>query len=276
MKTGRSGWRRRDSGERSFAAMARPAVIHAALARYRFAVPLCTGKRVLDIGCGTGSGLRLIADTARFAAGVDYSSETLTSLALSFRQWRICAVAGDALTLPFQAGSFDVVTAFEVIEHLHDPTLLLGEMKRVLTPGGMAILSTPNRPVYSPRGTWLDYHVREYDTVELEALLALFFTEVTLRGQAQRTRDALLDCSPLNRYFYPLKRRIDPRGVVLNRLRAAYVYLRWGERTGDCSPDDFPVLDRDVKSLPILVAVCGTEQIATVTGGGCNAPPLPH
>jgi SAM-dependent methyltransferase len=273
MERGRGAWRGRDSGERSFTATARPAVIHAALARYRFAVPLCTGKRVLDIGCGTGTGHRLLAETARYCVGLDYSSETLVFLAPSFRQWRIRAVAGDALALPFQVGNFDVVTAFEVIEHLHDPSLLLGEMKRVLAPGGMAILSTPNRPVYSPRGTWLDYHVREYDAAELKALLAPFFTGVTLLGQAQRTRDALLDCNPLNRFFYPLKRLIDPRGVVLNRLRAAYVYFRWGERPDDCSPDDFPVLDRDVESLPILVAVCRTEPLATGMRGGRDAPP---
>lgn len=273
MKPGRSGWRRRDSGERSFAATARPAVIHAALARYRFAVPLCTGRRVLDIGCGAGSGLRLISDTARFAAGVDYSAETLTSLAPTLRQWRIRAVAGDALALPFQEGSFDVVTAFEVIEHLHDPDRLFAGMKQALAHRGIAILSTPNRPVYSPRGTWLDYHVREYDAAELKALLAPFFPCVSLYGQAHLTSDARLDCNPLNRFLYPLKRRIDPQGVVLNRLRAAYVYLRWGERPGDCSPGDFPVLDRNVESLPVLVAVCGTEPLATIAEGGRNATP---
>ena len=253
--------------------MARPAVIHAALARYRFAVPLCMGKSILDIGCGAGTGPRLLAETARYCVGLDYSSETLVSFSSSFRQWRIRAVAGDALALPFRAGSFDVVSAFEVIEHLHDPARLLAGMKRVLAPGGMAIFSTPNRPVYSPRGTWLDYHVREYDAAELEALLAPFFTEVALLGQAQRTRDALLDCNPLNKVFYPIKRRIDPRGVVLNRLRAAYVYLRWGERPGYCSPDDFPVLDKDVESLPILVAVCRMELPATGMSGGRDAFP---
>lgn len=262
MKPGRSGWRGRDSGERSFAATARPAVIHAALARYRFAVPLCVDGTILDIGCGPGNGLRLLAETARYCVGLDYSSETLVSFSSAFEQAGVHAVSGDGLSLPFRAGSFDAVTAFEVIEHLHDPPLLLGEMKRVLAPGGIAVLSTPNRPVYSPHGTWLDYHVREYDTAELVALLKPFFPCVSMHGQAQRSRDALLDCNPLNRYFYPLKRRLDPRGVVLNRLRAAYVYLRWGEKPGDCSPDDFPVLDRDVESLPILVAVCRTGPIS--------------
>lgn len=273
MKTGRIGWRRRDSGERSFAATARPAVIQAARARYRFAVPLCTGGRILDIGCGPGNGLRLLSGTARFCVGLDYSADTLLSSAPALRQRGIHPVAGDGLALPFRAGSFDAVTAFEVIEHLHDPSLLLGEMKRVLSPGGIAVLSTPNRPVYSPRGTWLDYHVREYDAAEYAALLAPFFPRVSMHGQAQRSRDALLDCNPLNRYFYPLKRRIDPRGVVLNRLRAAYVYLRWGEKSGDCSPDDFPVLDAGVETLPILVAVCRTGPSGDVMGGGYHAPP---
>ena len=260
MKGERDDWRRRDSGERSFVSTARPAVVNAALARYRFTAPLCAGRRVLDIGCGAGAGLRLFAQTARFCAGLDYSPETLFSCSPALKGAGILPVAGDALALPFRPGSFDVVTAFEVIEHLEDPGLLLAGMERLLAPGGAAVISTPNRPVYSPRGTWLDYHVREYDAAELGALLVPFFGEVALLAQAQRSRDALLDCNSLNRFFYPIKRRLDPRGVVLNRLRAAYVYLRWGERPGDCSPDDFPIIDHDVDSLPILVAVCRKER----------------
>lgn len=273
MKTGRDGWRRCHSGERSFAATARPSVVQAAFARYRFAAPFYFGKRTLDIGCGSGDGLLLLACAARCCVGLDYSTETLLLSGPALRRGGIRLVAGDALALPFRAGHFDVVTAFEVIEHLDDPSILLGEVKRVLAPGGLALLSTPNRPVYSPRGTWLDYHVREYDAVELAALLASFFPRVSMHGQAQNTRDARLDFNPLNRIFYAAKRCIDPRGVVFNRLRAAYVYLRWGERPGDCSPDDFPVLDTGVESLPILVAVCRTGTHAADRKGGRDAPP---
>ncbi len=260
MKGGRGDWHRRDSGERSFASTARPAVLNAALARYLFAAPFCAGKRVLDIGCGTGAGLLPLARSARLCAGIDYSSETLSACAPELKRAGIRPVAGDALALPFRPGCFDVVTAFEVIEHLADPGRMLSGMALLLAPGGLAVLSTPNRPVYSPRGTWLDYHAREYDAAELQALLAPFFRAIKLFGQEHRSRDALLDCNPLNRFIYPIKRRIDPRGAILNRLRAAYVYIRWGERPGDCTPGDFPVVDRGVESLPILVAVCRKEM----------------
>ena len=271
MHGGRIGWRRRDSGERSFAATARPAVVNAARARYLFARPFCAGGDLLDIGCGPGDGLALVSGAARRAVGLDYSADTLVACAPALEAAGIRPVAGDALALPFLDHSFDAVTAFEVIEHLPDPARFLSETFRVLAPGGVAVISTPNRPVYSPRGTWLDYHLREYDAGELRALLEPFFPEISLFGQEHRTRDAQLDCSPLNRYLYPLKRRLDPRGVLLNRLRAAYVYLRWGERPEDCTPGDFPVLEGGVDRRPILVAVCVAERNDRPREGGGDA-----
>jgi SAM-dependent methyltransferase len=257
MNAGREGWKSIHSGERSFPRGARPAVIHAAAARYRFAVPLCAGREVLDIGCGCGAGLCIISGVASRAVGLDYSSETLVANRETLRQAGLYPVAGDGSALPFHTASFGAVTAFEVIEHCLNPEGLLAEVRRVLVASGVFILSTPNRPVYSPRGTWLDYHAREYDARELVALLGVYFPAVTLFGQAHLSKDAQLDLNPLNRIFYPVKRALDPRGVIINRLRAAYVYLRWGERPGDCSEEQFPVLSLDIESLPVLVAVCG-------------------
>lgn len=248
-------WQRLNSGERSFAHRARPAVIQAALSRYRFAIPYCEGRTVCDIGCGAGPGIATLATAARRAVGLDYSAESVAKAKKSLAP-KIVFVAGEAVEIPFLSDSFEVVTAFELIEHLHRPAEFLSEVRRVLSPSGTFILSTPNRPVYSPRGTWLDYHVREYDREELRELLSRSFSSLTMLGQAQLSRDAQLDCNPLNRFFYPLKRRIDPRGVVLNRLRAAYVYLRWGERPGECSPEQFPIISEGIESLPIIIAVC--------------------
>jgi ubiquinone/menaquinone biosynthesis C-methylase UbiE len=54
-------------------------------------------------------------------------------------------VQGDALNLPFKDESFDIVTAFEVIEHLYDPQKALGEIRRILKMDGIALISTPRR-----------------------------------------------------------------------------------------------------------------------------------
>jgi len=255
----RAKWRGVRSGERSFPGEARPAVICAAAARYRFAAHLCAGKDVLDVGCGAGAGTRAIATAARLAIGLDYSAETLLANGRALRSAHVLPVAGDAVALPFCSNRFGVVTAFEVIEHLHRPETLLEEARRVLDTSGVFILSTPNRPVYSPRGTWLDYHVREYDAREFASLLGACFPSVEMHGQAHLSMDARLAMHPLNRDVYPLKRTIDPHGVIANKVRAAYVFLRWGERPGDCSEELFPVTSRDVESLPILIAVCRKE-----------------
>lgn len=254
MRNGSGTWRTLYSGERTLPDWGRPSVINAALARYTFAMPLCAGRTVLDIGCGAGLGLRVLAPVASRLVGVDYSPDTLVSFKNDSPA--VTRIAADALGLPFREKSFEAVTAFEIIEHLDDPRICLAEAARILTDEGVLVLSTPNRSVYSPRGTWLDYHVREYDVTELSGLLAPLFSRVALLGQAHLSHDARLDMHPLNRVLYPLKKRIDPRGIVLNRLRAAYVYCRWGERRDTCSIRQFPVTAEHIESMPVLVAVC--------------------
>ena|SRR5215472_3784293 len=109
----------------------------------QFFAPLClrAGLNVLDIGCGTGDFLRLMAPivSPAKAVGLDLS-ETMIAEAtrrsteelgnLSFR-------VGSALELPFQAGTFDRVTATQLLLHVPDPWKALAEMKRVLAPSGM-------------------------------------------------------------------------------------------------------------------------------------------
>lgn len=262
------GWREIDSGERSSPETARPAVLAAARARYRFALGACHGRAVLDIGCGAGLGMEILLGSAASVTGLDHSAETLAALRARSPRGGVRLVAGDARRLPFGEGRFGAVTAFEVIEHLDRPEALVEEARRVLREDGVLVISTPNRPVYSPRGTWLDYHVREYDAGELRRMLGRVFPSVELLGQAHRSMDARLDMHPLNRIFYPIKRRLDPGGLVLNRLRAAYVYARWGERPGDCTEERFPVEGEGVERLPILVAVCRTRRAGGTGGDG--------
>jgi SAM-dependent methyltransferase len=95
--------------------------------------------RILDVGCGTGANLELLA---RFgdAEGVDISEDAL----------RFCRARGlrkvnhgAAESLPFAAESFDLVTALDVVEHLDDDVVGLSEARRVLKVGGRALLFVP-------------------------------------------------------------------------------------------------------------------------------------
>ncbi len=108
--------------------------------------------QVLDIGCSNGSLLLHLLNTVgeRFAlegTGVDISA---FDVAFARRRAAFFGVANcrfevaDGQRLPFPDASFDVVTALEIIEHLAEPAHLLKEIRRVLKPGGAAVLTTPN------------------------------------------------------------------------------------------------------------------------------------
>jgi SAM-dependent methyltransferase len=95
--------------------------------------------RILDVGCGTGANLEMLADFGD-AEGVDVSTE-----ALDFCQTRGLQNVrqGEAEHLPYEDQSFDLVTGLDVVEHLDDDVGGLREMRRVLRPGGRALLFVP-------------------------------------------------------------------------------------------------------------------------------------
>jgi SAM-dependent methyltransferase len=171
------------------------------LARYRFAREHVRG-RVLDVACGTGYGTRLLG-----AVGVDRSMEALRYA----RRYPAPYVAADGGRLPF-GRRFDAVVSFETIEHLSDPERFVAECARVLKPGGVFLVSTPNRELWSPRSPkpLQRHHVREFNRREFLEVLRPF--KVQLFGQIVLSRRgaALWEGKELAkrvvRAFLPLRR----------------------------------------------------------------------
>ncbi len=98
-----------------------------------------TQPRILDVGCGTGANLEMLSEFGQ-AEGVDVSPEALTFC----RQRGLERVRlGTAEDLPYPDQSFDLVTGLDVVEHLDDDVAGLKEMKRVLRPGGRALVFVP-------------------------------------------------------------------------------------------------------------------------------------
>lgn len=141
------------------------------------------GKRALDVGCGAGLLCEPLARLGADVTGVDAAEENIAAardhaagsgLAIAYH-------AGELASLP--PGTFDLVTAMEVIEHVADKPAFVRDLAARLAPGGLMILSTPNRTAASrlmlvdgaellghiPRGThhWDDFITPD----ELTALL---------------------------------------------------------------------------------------------------------
>jgi len=100
------------------------------------------GKALLDAGCGTGWFSQAAAARGARVTSMDVGSELLKIVAQKCVSKR---VIGDLMKMPFKAKSFDIVVSSEVIEHVTDPRKAISEMYRVLKPGGILIITTPNR-----------------------------------------------------------------------------------------------------------------------------------
>jgi ubiquinone/menaquinone biosynthesis C-methylase UbiE len=100
-----------------------------------------SGDRVLEVGCGAGHLLARLP--AGRAIGIDLA-ESLLARTRARLGGRATLAQGDAGSLPFASGAFDRVYCSEVLEHLVDPAGAVAEIRRVLKPGGVAVLSVPN------------------------------------------------------------------------------------------------------------------------------------
>ncbi|WP_309121056.1 class I SAM-dependent methyltransferase [Paenibacillus sp.] len=118
------------------------------VARYYFAAPYVRG-RVLDIACGVGYGSHMTAKERKREVteivAVDNDAETLLYAEREYHHQKIVYVQGDALdpALPERLGTFDTILSFETIEHVEDDRLFLGQLLRMLRPGGALVLSSP-------------------------------------------------------------------------------------------------------------------------------------
>jgi SAM-dependent methyltransferase len=123
--------------------------------------------RILDIGCGTGANA---VEFSRYGEVIacDSSLDALR-MASSRGVSRLCAAF--APDLPFASDSFDVITAYDVIEHVEDDSGFLAELARVLAPGGALAIHVPAWPsLWSGHDEILE-HKRRYTYRGLRALL---------------------------------------------------------------------------------------------------------
>ncbi len=170
------------TGERYLPWADDPVMTYEHLHRYAYASRYIEGKRVLDLASGEGYGSALIARTAFSVVGIDIDEKTVRHAHRKYAGANIHFVVGSVTEIPL-AARFDVVVCFELIEHVQDHDKLLSEIKRLLAPGGMLMISTPNRPEYRLLEPSNPYHVKELDFEEFRTLLKRFFSQVRFLGQ---------------------------------------------------------------------------------------------
>jgi SAM-dependent methyltransferase len=178
------------TGERVIPGLVDADLLNEHLARYLFAkhfvARMPQPASVLDAGCGSGYGSAELAKTGASVTGADVSGEAVAYAREHFGKQGIRFVEAPCESLPFEPESFDLVTAFEVIEHLERWRELLAEANRILKPGGVLLVSTPNRDYYTEsRGEAgpNPFHVHEFDYSEFQQALQAVFPHVRIWTQ---------------------------------------------------------------------------------------------
>jgi 2-polyprenyl-3-methyl-5-hydroxy-6-metoxy-1,4-benzoquinol methylase len=196
-------------------------------ARYEFAISY-VGGRVLDVGCGEGYGAAILAKRAQAVVGIDYSPTAIQHARQAYESENLRFMVAD-VTLPLpDLGQFDVITCFEVIEHIENHDGLLANLARALSPGGWLIMSTPNALVENAfeaiRHEHYEYHVNVLTPSELRSRLRAHFSDVRLYGQSLRRsglHTTLKAIDPLN-----LRHRLVRSPRMQERLADPLSYLR--------------------------------------------------
>lgn len=159
-------------------------VVYEHLHRYLWVRSFVAGKDVLDLGSGEGFGAAILGETAARVHGVDLDATTVEHASLNYGTGAITFAEADATALPADLDdTFDVVVAFEVIEHVQDHDALIEGVRRVLRPGGVLVVSTPNRLLYETVEGGNPFHVHELSDTEFSALLTEHFSSHVVLSQ---------------------------------------------------------------------------------------------
>ncbi len=133
---------------------------------------------LLEIGCGEGRGVELLVQKAASYTAIDKIATVVDKLKAKYPKVSLL----NMLVPPFTGipdNTYDRIVTFQVIEHIEEDDAFVKEIYRVLKPGGVAIITTPNIKMSLTRNPW---HVREYTLTELQALLTKYFSEVKMQG----------------------------------------------------------------------------------------------
>ncbi|GAB0157822.1 hypothetical protein CHRYSEOSP005_31080 [Chryseobacterium sp. Alg-005] len=197
------------------------------IATYEYAKSFVKGKKVLDFGCGSGYGTQMLSEDAQSVTGVDISKE-----AIEFAKTNYTASRLDFKTIPeISNEKFDIITSFQVIEHVPNDNQYVTDLKRLLNPGGYLLISTPdktNRLFNYIQQPWNIFHLKEYTAGSLHHLLQKHFNQVEVLKigsdsdlvleEINRTKKQKILTLPCTLSIYPYSVRV----FLLNALKSLF------------------------------------------------------
>jgi len=133
---------------------------------------------LLEIGCGQGRGLDLLLGKCKTYTAVDRNEKVIHDLKNKYPALTLLCGSVPPFT-GVESNRYDSLVTFQVIEHIEDDKLFVDEIYRVLKPGGVGIISTPNIRMSLTRNPW---HVREYTKEQLRELMSRKFSRIELLG----------------------------------------------------------------------------------------------
>lgn len=228
--------------------------------RYHEAIQLISPThKVLDIACGTGFGTDILSQhTSELVVGGDISEQAIKYCQQEWKRPNIVFKVLDGTALAFPDQYFDRIVSFETIEHTTKYQQMLAEFYRVLKPGGLLILSTPNAAITSSDGVIGNpFHTQEFHYGELKTILKERFPEVKLFGQYykrySKKGEGTAAGKLMEKLFLSFGIRKLPyrlRSSIMKKLFNYPLYPR---------ENDF-VLESDeafiIKNCPVLFATC--------------------
>jgi 2-polyprenyl-3-methyl-5-hydroxy-6-metoxy-1,4-benzoquinol methylase len=133
---------------------------------------------LLEIGCGEGRGVELLVQRAASYTAIDKIATVVDKLKQKYPSVQLLNMFVPPFT-GINNNTYDRIVTFQVIEHIEDDDFFVKEIHRVLKPGGLAIITTPNIKMSLTRNPW---HMREYTKEELNNLLGKYFARVEMLG----------------------------------------------------------------------------------------------
>jgi SAM-dependent methyltransferase len=215
---------------------------------------------LLELGCGEGRGIDVIRPLLNSYLGIDKIGPVVDQLAMKYPDCQFIQMHFPSLKRLGET-RFDSVISFQVIEHIKNDIEFLQDIHTVLRPGGIAMITTPNRRMSLSRNPW---HIREYIADELSALCSSIFTKFTILGitgndkvmryyeENKKSVKRITRFDFLNIQYHLPAALLKIPYDIMNRINRNRLNKNYSGLVGQIMHDDYLISETAEKSLDLL------------------------